>query len=159
MPTSPVLPPFDGHGNLPPGVYRVIWDDLERRFGQSSPRRQVLAARLREIVRLAKATGALVHVFVWGSFVTDQPFPRDLDLFLLMRRGFDLMLPQLAAPVRELFDYGAARLHYEADVFWATEALGEAALGEFLSVYQITRDFGSRGIVEVIVDDPESATV
>lgn len=76
-----------------------------------------------------------------------------------MRREFDLILPNLTSPVLELFDHGAARLHYEADVFWATEAVGEAGLAEFLSVYQMTRGFTTRRIVEVIFDDPESSAV
>ena len=153
------LPPFDAQGDLPPGVYRIQWNEFDRCFGQSTSRRQALMARLREIVRLAKSTGSLARVFVWGSVVTGKPFPRDLDLFLLMRREFDLILPNLTSPVLELFDHGAARLHYEADVFWAAEAVGEAGLAEFLSVYQMTRGFTPRGIVEVIFDDPESSAV
>jgi hypothetical protein len=156
---SPVLPPFDAQGNLPPGMYRANWDEITRRFGRSAPRRRVLAARLRDIADLAKATGFLTRVFVWGSFVTGKRFPRDVDLFLSMRSGFDPMLPQLRGPVRELFNHEAARLRYEADIFWATEAVGEAALGELLSVYQMTGDFTPQGIVEVILDDPESPAV
>jgi hypothetical protein len=155
MPSSTSLPSFDAQGNLPSGVHRIQWDEIEQIFGRITARRRLLFGRLEEIVRLARSTGFLARVFIWGSFVTNKALPRDLDLFLLMRQGFDLVLPQLAPSMRELFDHMTARLRYEADVFWATEVIGEVVLAEFLSVYQMTREFTARGIIEVVFDDPE----
>ena len=66
-----------------------------------------------------------------------------------MQAGFDQAFTSLPAEQRDVFDYGRARLLFEADVFWATEAIGEKELASWLSVYQLSRDLVERGIVEV----------
>ena len=66
----------------------------------------------------------LRRTFIWGSFVTDKPFPRDLDIFLLMQEGFDQDFAALSPPQRYVFEHEPARLRFEADIFWATEAVG-----------------------------------
>lgn len=99
---------------------------------------------------MARATGKLQRAFLWGSFISDVPFPRDLDVFLLMQEGFDREFPHLPSTQREIFDHEQARLRFEADVFWATEAIGGEELAAWLSVYQLSRDLVPRGTVEVL---------
>ena len=60
----------------------------------------------------------------WPTVLSDAPFPRDLDMFLLMQAGFDREFADLPSPQREVFAHESARLRFEADVFWATEAIG-----------------------------------
>jgi hypothetical protein len=127
--------------------------DIIDRFGTTTPRRQVLAERLVALLREAQATGQLQRAFLWGSFVSDTPFPRDLDVFLLMQAGFDREFVYLPPLQREVFDHERARLRFEADVFWATEAIGTEELMAWLSVYQLSRELVPRGIVEVLWDD------
>ena len=127
--------------------------EVVERFGTNTPRRQVLANRLQEVVSFARATRKLRRMFIWGSFVTDKAFPRDLDIFLLMQEGFDREFAALALPQRYVFEHERARLLFEADIFWATEAVGAVVLASWLSVYQLSRDMEQRGIVEVIRDD------
>jgi hypothetical protein len=74
-------------------------------------------------------------------------------VFLLMQAGFDQEFAHLPTPQREVFDHERARLLFEADVFWATEAIGTEELMAWLSVYQLSRDLIPRGIVEVLWDD------
>jgi len=147
------LPALLPNGYLPPGVHEATLSEVVERFGTNTPRRQVLASRLQELLSLARATGRLQRIFIWGSFVTDKPFPRDLDLFLLMQEGFDREFTALSPPQQSIFDHERARLLFEADVFWATEAVGAAVLASWLSVYQLSRDMEQCGIVEVIGDD------
>jgi len=147
------LPALWSNGYLPPGVHEATLSEIMERFGTNTPRRQVLAGRLQELVSLARATGKLRRMFIWGSFVTDKPFPRDLDVFLLMQEGFDREFAGLPPPQRYVFEHERARLPFEADVFWATEAVGAAVLASWLSVYQLSRDMVQRGIVEVILND------
>jgi hypothetical protein len=52
-----------------------------------------------------------------------------------------------------VFEHERAQLLFEADVFWATEAIGAEVLASWLNVYQLSRDMVQRGIVEVIFDD------
>jgi len=113
----------------------------------------VLAERLEELLRVARATGQLQRAFLWGSFPTDASFPRDLDLFLLMQAGFDQAFRHLPPTQRDVFEHDRARLRFEADVFWATAAIGIEARTAWLNVYQLSRDMVPRGIIEVIWDD------
>jgi hypothetical protein len=147
------LPATPPSGFLPPGVYVATLGKVVERFGAHSPRRQILANRLQELPSLARATARVRRVFLWGSFVTDAPFPRDVDVFLLMEEGFDRKVGRLPPLQRDVFDHERARVLFEADVFWATESVGEEALASWLSVYQLSRDMVPRGIVEVTFDD------
>jgi hypothetical protein len=147
------LPETLPSGFLPPGVHNATLREILTRFGSGTPRRQVLASRLQEFLTLARTTGQLLRAFIWGSFVTDKPFPRDLDVFLLMQQGFDQAFAYLPLIQRDVFNYARARLLFEADVFWATETVGIEELNSWLSVYQLSRDMVPRGIVEVIFDD------
>jgi len=52
-----------------------------------------------------------------------------------------------------LFDYVQGRIAFNADIFWAKSSIGEETINLWLETYQMTRDFESRGIVEVIIDD------
>lgn len=147
------LPATLPSGYLPPGVHQAALGEVVDRFGTGTPRRQALAERLREMVTLARATGKLRRLFIWRSFATDKPFPRDLDIFLLMQEGFDQDFARLPATQRCVFEHERARLLFEADVFWATETIGGETLMSWLSVYQLSRDMVQRGIIEVIFDD------
>jgi hypothetical protein len=59
----------------------------------------------------------LARFIVFGSFVTDEPRPRDVDVFLLMDESFDLSLATGEASV--LFYHPEANAHFGARVFWA----------------------------------------
>jgi hypothetical protein len=143
-----MLPPFDENGNLPAGVYRANEDEIVGRFVEVSPRRKWLGEKLREMLLLARSTNRLERVFIWGSFVTAAEAPGDLDVLLVMAKGFDL--DQVPADGKIVFDYVRAKLVFNADVFWTRASIGEEALGLWLETYQTTRDFKRRGIVELI---------
>ncbi|HEY7490269.1 MAG TPA: hypothetical protein VIH59_04080 [Candidatus Tectomicrobia bacterium] len=104
------LPALLPNGYLPPGIHEATLSEVVEGFVTNTPRRQVLASRLQELVSLAQATTKLQHLFIWGSFVTDKPFPRDLDIFLLMQEGFDREFAALSPPQQYIFAYGRARL-------------------------------------------------
>ena len=66
-----------------------------------------------------------------------------------MREAIVLYLCRVTLPlVAASFSLGL-----EADVFWATAAIGIEELTAWLSVYQLSRDMVPRGIIEVIWDD------
>lgn len=112
-----LLPELTIDGELPPGVHTAGWEEFISRFGGSSPRRLWLSGRLRTILELAASGGRLHRAFVWGSFVTAKPSPRDLDILLIM--GDDLRLTQMATSAQAVFDSTRAKLQFESDVFWA----------------------------------------
>jgi hypothetical protein len=145
-------PPFHAVGDLPPGVHRATLREVRARFGMGSPRRAAVATRLDRIDRLARSTGHLARLVVFGSFVTDRPEPNDVDLFLLMEDSFGV--GSLVGEARLVFDHSAADAHFGASVFWTRRLAafgGERAAVEF---WQTKRDGGLRGIVEIESESP-----
>ncbi len=142
-----MLPELTDTGELPPGVHIANWQEFESRFGGSSPRRVWLSGRLRAILELAGNGGQLRRVFVWGSFVTAKPAPRDLDILLIMSEDFEV--DRISAPAQAVFDSTRAKLLFESDVFWARASIGDEVLDLWLDTYQTSRSFRKRGIVEL----------
>jgi hypothetical protein len=102
---------------------------------------------LQALLKLSSETGKLRRVFVWGSFVTTKPAPKDLDILLIMDEDFEVERTTL--PAREVFDSMRAKLRFESDVFWARASIGEEILQMWLETYQTSRSFRKRGIVEL----------
>lgn len=142
-----MIPGFNKDGNLPEGIYSASEEEFLERFATNSSRRKWLGQRLKEIFILAKSTGKLKRVFVWGSFVSVKESPNDVDMLLLMAEDFEL--ENVPEECRILFDYTMARVRFHADIFWSKASIGENTLSLWLGTYQITKDFKRRGIVEV----------
>jgi predicted nucleotidyltransferase len=142
-----VLPEFTDAGELPPGVHIVDWEEFQSRFCCSSPRRTWLSGRLRSLLELAATNGKLRRIFLWGSFVTAKPAPKDLDILLIMDDDFEV--DAIAAPAQVVFDSMRAKLRFESDVFWARASIGREVLDLWLDTYQTSRTFKKRGIVEL----------
>lgn len=142
-----MLPAFTSEGDLPVGVHLADWQEFQSRFGVGTPRRLWLFGRFRALVGLAASTGPLRRVFIWGSFVTIKPVPKDVDTLLIMDEDFEV--EGVPVPARVLFDSIHSKLLFESDVFWARASIGEEVLQLWLDTYQTSRNFGKRGIVEL----------
>ncbi len=143
-----MLPAFNQDGNLPEGIHRATEAEILSRFAPGSARRQWLGERLRDLLGVAKATGKLQQVFLWGSFVTSKESPNDLDVLLVMTADFDL--DQLPGERKVLFDYAQARIRFHADVFWTKVSIGQETLDLWLGTYQLGKDFKRKGIVKAV---------
>ena len=142
-----VLPELTSEGDLPEGVQVTDWQEFRARFGAGTARRVWLFGRLQALVGLTAQTGKLRRVFVWGSFVTAKPAPKDVDILLLMDEDFEV--ERIAAPAQIVFDAVRAKLLFESDVFWARASIGEEVLRLWLDTYQISRTFQNHDIVEL----------
>jgi hypothetical protein len=123
------------------------WPEFQSRFCGSSLRREWLSGRLPALLALAATNGKLRRVFIWGSFVTAKPAPRDLDVLLIMDEDFEV--DGLAAQAQSVFDAARAKLMFQSDVFWARSSIGLELLDLWLDTYQTSRNFRKRGIVEL----------
>jgi len=65
----------------------------------------------------------------------------------------DFILDKVEAETKKVFNYVEGRITFNADIFWVKSSIGEESINLFLETYQITRDFKTRGIVEVVLDD------
>jgi hypothetical protein len=101
-----MLPEFNSEGDLPSGVHATGWHEFQSRFGLATARRVWVFGRLQALVEFAAKTGQLRRVFVWGSFVTMKPAPKDLDILLIT----DFEVERIAPPSRDVFDSTRAGL-------------------------------------------------
>jgi hypothetical protein len=133
---------------MPEGVHPAPLDEVVRRFGNGTLQRRTATANLLRIHQLATATGALARFVVFGSYVTANPWPNDVDVVLVMRDDFVLEASPDESQV--LFDHARATRELRASVFWVRPGmlLGET-LDSFIDFWQTRRDGGRRGIVEV----------
>ena len=69
---------------------RVAFHELGERFGSGTPQRRRVFLRLERIHSIARATGHVDRMIVFGSFVTTKSEPNDVDVFLLMADSFDV---------------------------------------------------------------------
>ena len=121
--------------------------EIRRQYGESTPRRQFLCGRLQTVIQLLSATGALRRLYLFGSFVTVKPTPRDLDCLAVMAIGFSTAT--LSSPLLEVFRHDLCRLYYHTDVFWVTEAVGKEHIDAMLQVFSRDRHGLPQPIVEV----------
>ena len=82
-----MIPPFNRHGELPPGVHGATVAEFLRRFG-AGDRRRMLLALLWYALRALARTG-IDRVYIAGSFVTDAEEPEDVDAAWVPGPGFD----------------------------------------------------------------------
>ena len=82
-----MIPPFDEHGYLPPGIHRATLEEIAERFGQESELRRVQMESLLWLVDLARRVG-VERIVINGSFVTDAVEPNDVDCVLLSVSDF-----------------------------------------------------------------------
>jgi len=146
------FPPFNDEGDMPPGVYRATLAEILTHFGQGSVQRRAVADRLSRICGLLISTSQLARTVVFGSFVTAKIDPDDVDIFILMEDTFDLAT--VTGESALLFQHKEAEAHFGASVFWARRAGaigGEQAMIEY---WQIRREGGERGIIEIVSEQP-----
>ena len=82
-----MIPPFDEHGYLPPGIHPATLEEIDARFGRESELRRVQMDSLRWLVDLARRAG-IKRLIINGSFVTDAHESNDVDCALLVGPGF-----------------------------------------------------------------------
>ena len=116
-----LLPQLNRAGELPEGVHQATIDEVMAQFGSGTSQRQAVTARLRRIYPLARATGKLERLILFGSYITAKPDPNDVDIILVMRDDFDVQACDEES--QQLFDHPRAAETFGASVFWIRPAL------------------------------------
>lgn len=142
------FPAFNDEGDLPPGVYRGTLAEALERFGEGSAQRRIVADRLSRLYRLAVSTGQLARFVVFGSFVTAKAEPNDVDIIILVEDSFDLAT--LTGEAALLFQHREADAQFGASVFWTRRAGAIGGEQAMIEHWQIRREGGKRGIVEIV---------
>lgn len=84
------IPPFDGNGNLPPGVHHVHLSDIEKRFTWTEKRKELFQGLTEAVVNLSFA-GVLL-LYIDGSFITNKDDPIDVDGCWVWNQRVDVKL-------------------------------------------------------------------
>ena len=135
----------------PSAYYRATIAEVIAHFGRGTAQRVAITARLERIYELARRTGSVQRFIIFGSYVTAEPNPRDVDIFLVMRGGFQ---PHDAPPeAQHLFRHDTAQSEFGASIFWVNTETSFADTEDLIIGWQTRRDLQRRGIVEVIEHD------
>jgi hypothetical protein len=92
-----MIPPFNEHGYLPPGIHKASLDQIAERFGRQSEIRRDQMESLQWLTALLKRLD-VKRLILNGSFVTDEVEPNDVDCLILV----DLDSPRGAETAAEL---------------------------------------------------------
>lgn len=140
-----MIPQFDAHGLLPPGVHQADWNELSDRLGKN-PLRQHLMIGLRAALENLEAAGCRT-AYINGSFVTSKDLPNDYDA-CWEEEGVD---PVALDPVLLTFDPGRAtqKAKYLGELFPASVIADSEGLS-FLEFFQTDKESGRpKGIVAI----------
>lgn len=150
------LPDFNEQGDLPIGVHQASLQEVIDRFGQISPQRQLVTARLLRIFELAKSTQKLLRFVIFGSYVTAKVAPNDVDIVLIVTDDFDVS--EQDEQIQLLFDHLRAQKIFCASIFAVRPSTTlMSSVDEFISGWQIKRDRTERGIVEIIWEEKDDS--
>lgn len=143
------LPQFEAHGDLPEGVHQATLEEVLEPFGHGTPQCEIVAGRLKHVCELARRTGKLKRFIIFGSYVTAKPEPNDVDILLVMRD--DLDEKDYDPEAFPMFDHLRAQRELGATLFVIRPGfiIGES-VDQFIAHWQVKRDLGRRGIVEVV---------
>jgi hypothetical protein len=72
-----MIPGFEHTGLLPVGIHWATWPEIGKRYATNSHRRRLLGGLEQAIHALSRAGCPVLYLD--GSFVTENPFPRDYD--------------------------------------------------------------------------------
>ena len=142
------LPNLNDAGELPIGIHQATIDEVIAQFGSGTLQREIVTARLQRIYQIAKDTGNLQQLIIFGSYITAKPEPNDVDVVIILSDDFDLTV--CSEEVKRLLDHQQAENEFGASIFWIRPSLLLfETLDEFIESWQIKRDGTRRGIIEV----------
>ena len=143
------LPNLNYAGELLEGIHQATIDEVITQFGSGTSQRETMTERLQRIYQLAKGTGNLQRLIIFGSYITAKPEPNDVDVVLIFDDDFDVVA--CSTEVKRLLNHEQATIEFGASIFWIRPSLlFLETLDQFIEGWQTKRDGTRRGIVEVI---------
>ncbi len=140
-----MIPEFDEHGNLPPGVHFCEWEEFLERFGNNN-RRLYLIQGLRLAMEQLKEAGCRT-IYINGSFTTIKPNPGDFDA-CWDSEDMDLNYLRCNAPgLLNIFDRHQKNI-YKGEIFRSDEPVGDYGLDSF-AFFQRDRLRNRKGIIAI----------
>jgi hypothetical protein len=140
-----VIPDYDDHGNLPPGIHEALWSEIEERFGINSHRRRLLDGLFRA-ARILKSVGCK-RLYLDGGFATLKTVPQDFD-GCWESTGVDINELARIEPALVTFDprRTTQKLKFGGELFLA-EFMADSTGRTYLEFFQVDRDGNKKGII------------
>ncbi len=141
-----MIPEFDEHGNLPPGVYWAEWEEFKDRFG-TTPRRSRMIDGLQMAMEQLKVAGCRT-IYINGSFVTSKLAPQDFDA-CWDREDVDINYLKTQAPrLRNYADRAAQKAFYRGEIFPSDQPVGSYDITSY-ELFQRDRERNPKGIIAI----------
>jgi hypothetical protein len=140
------IPEFNDSGNLPTGIYRASWQEVEAKLAFNERRRELLQGIKRACEPL-KMVGC-PRIFIGGSFATNKEFPGDFDI-CWQDDTVDFLQLQNLDPVLLNFKNkrAAQKAKYGGELFPAS--ISADGYKTYLEFFQIDRNGEEKGIVAI----------
>lgn len=106
-----MIPDFDEHGLLPPGVHECTLEEIGQRFCWTDRRKDIFNGLCAFITRECRPR---VSVFVDGSFVRNKALPDDVDVVLELT---DLPADDVLHGLSIWFRHDEIKTNYNVDVW------------------------------------------
>lgn len=139
-----MIPPFQGTGNLPPGIHVATWQEFTERFGWNTYRRRLLSGMRMALNSLAHA--GCRRVYLNGSFATRKYRPRDFDGCWDSR---NVDWARLDPELRTFQDRRAAQKRRYGGELFPADFIARPPHTTYLQFFQIDKDGNPKGIVSV----------
>ena len=144
-----MIPDFDLHGNLPPGVHPATIDEVVERFGGPSLSRRKRTEALCEFYDFARPF--TVRLYVDGSYVTQKLSPNDVDIALVLTSTFQYETTEGG----RLRDRLKLKRRDRLDVFPYIDRRDERECWERVLGWMSDRELNPKGIICVEVRDDQ----
>lgn len=139
-----MIPQFDEHGSLPPGIHHATWNEIVTRYTTSVRRRELLGGLL-DALRSLKGAGCAI-AYLDGSLVTSKDHPGDFDACW---ESSDVVLSRLDPELLTFSDGRAAqKARYGGELYpaeWPADADGTT----YLDFFQRDRLKQQKGIIAI----------
>lgn len=138
---------FDYKGFLSPGIYILKFEELNKAFGLSERREELLTKLYFALVNLKEA--GIKKVYLDGSFVTTKESPNDIDGCWDWEDDADAN--KIDPVLLNLQNRKFMKEKYGVDFFLANIEEGGSGL-PFIEFFQLTRDGERKGIILLELD-------
>ncbi len=137
-----MIPSFNEHGNLPPGIYPATLDEIEKRFVYNNHRQALFEGLSTLIDELRQAN--CQRLYLNGSFIANKELPNDYDACWEVESINQSIDPLLLNPFRQLTEI---KIKYKGDVFSRIPELLKGI--DHLEVFQRDIDANAKGIIAI----------
>lgn len=144
-----MIPSLDDRGNLPAGIHKADWDELETKYN-GSPRRVELLIGLREALVALRAAGCRT-AYIDGSFVTAKEEPGDFDACW---EPAGVNLDALDSVLLDFSERCKAQKERFGGEFFPADMVAEPGGTRFIAFFQHDRSSEQpKGIIEIDLED------